>query len=412
MDPMILSVAEVLRRDLLVPYFQPVLSARQRTIMGVEALARAPLPNGLVLDAEWLFSRAAAEDLVAELDRRCCEKAVERFASARRRDDHILLLNLGSWVMSGGETVVQTLVDLVERYDVRPAQIGVEILEAKIDDITRVRTLVRELRRAGFLLALDDIGAGYSNLDRIALLKPDVLKVDRSLIAGIDNDFHKQETLKSLVGLSRKIGALVIAEGLETETEAMAALEFGADLLQGYLLGRPDRDATIFCDAPTDITRGIEALALKFKSYMVRKINYRKLQHRRYNIVLNEVLCHLANANVDDFDALLENAIRRYPNVECFYVLDGAGIQITDTIWNPAMRRREAGAMFRPAPRGADHSLKEYYYILLDVELQKYTTDPYVSFASGNLSRTISTYFRDAQNNTLYVLCIDVLADD
>jgi hypothetical protein len=67
--------------------------------------------------------------------------------------------------------------------------------------------------------------------------------------------------------------------------------------------------------------------------------------------------------------------------------------------------------MFRPAPPGADHSLKEYYYVLLDVELQKYTTDPYVSLATGNLCRTISTFFRDSRNNKMYILCIDVLCD-
>ena len=55
--------------------------------------------------------------------------------------------------------------------------------------------------------------------------------------------------------------------------------------------------------------------------------------------------------------------------------------------------------MFRPAPRGTDHSLKEYFYVLVEVELQKYTTDPYVSLASGNLCRTISTRFRDAPDN-------------
>src|SRR4029077_4218182 len=97
---------------------------------------------------------------------------------------------------------------------------------------------------------------------------------------------------------------------------------------------------------------------------------------------------------------------------ECVYVLDGAGIQVTDTVWNPNLLRRTEGSIFRPAPRGSDHSLKEYYYILLDAELQKYTTDPYVSFASGNISRTISTYFRDAHNSGLYVLCIDVVAHE
>ena len=67
--------------------------------------------------------------------------------------------------------------------------------------------------------------------------------------------------------------------------------------------------------------------------------------------------------------------------------------------------------MFRPARQGADHSLKEFYYMLLDVELQKYTTDPYVSLASGHVCRTISTCFRDAGNSKMYILCIDVVAE-
>jgi len=91
-------------------------------------------------------------------------------------------------------------------------------------------------------------------------------------------------------------------------------------------------------------------------------------------------------------------------------VLDEAGIQITETVWNPDVQRRREGVIFHPSRKGTDHSLKEYYYILLDVELQKYTTDPYVSSASGNITRTISTYFKDASKTRLYILCIDVLS--
>jgi hypothetical protein len=64
--------------------------------------------------------------------------------------------------------------------------------------------------------------------------------------------------------------------------------------------------------------------------------------------------------------------------------------------------------MFHPAPRGTDHSLKEYFYVLVDVELQRYTTDPYVSLASGSLCRTISTRFLTAGSKRPYVLCVDV----
>jgi hypothetical protein len=242
------------------------------------------------------------------------------------------------------------------------------------------------------------------------LIKPDVLKIDRSLISHIDGDFHKQETVKSVVGLSRKIGALVVAEGIEREEEAIVAMELGADLLQGYFLGYPNEDGLARGDGFTELTGGIESLARKFKIHMIEKINDRKLQHRRFNIVLDEILCHLASADVDRFDEILGKAIQSHPTVECVYILDEGGLQLTETVWNANVRRRVGGAIFHPAPKGTDHSLKEYYYILLDVELKKYTTEPYVSSASGNISRTISTYFR-AHNGKLHILCIDVLSD-
>jgi EAL domain-containing protein (putative c-di-GMP-specific phosphodiesterase class I) len=407
------SVRRLLDRDAIVTYFQPILSARQRSTLGVEALARAPLASGYVMGAPELFARAADEGLVAELERRCCEKAIARFARLpHRRDEQVLFVNLGAWVVANQLSVVDDLTRHVRRVGLSPRQVAIEILEDKAEDVNHLGRLVQRFREEGFLVVLDDVGAGHSNLDRVPLLKPDILKVDRSLVANIDADFHKQETIKSLVGLSRRIGALVIAEGMETEREAIVALELGADLLQGYLLGEPVADPSVLLDGSGSARAGIHDLAAAFKAHMVLKINQRKLQHRRYNILLNEILCHLANGEVEHFDGLLRATVGAYPTVECVYVLDGAGIQLTETIWNPSVKRREDGAIFKPAPKGTDHSLKEYYYILLDVELQKYTTEPYVSFASGNISRTISTYFRDAANNTLYVLCIDVLAQD
>lgn len=144
---------------------------------------------------------------------------------------------------------------------------------------------------------------------------------------------------------------------------------------------------------------------------MVSKINQRKLQHRRFKVILNQLLCELTNADAEQFDALLSTTVTNYPNVECVYVLDEAGTQVTNTICNSLIPQRQGGVMLQPAPKGADHSLKEYYYILMDVELQKFTTDPYVSLATGNVCRTISTAFRDAANNRMYILCVDVNGD-
>jgi EAL domain-containing protein (putative c-di-GMP-specific phosphodiesterase class I) len=409
------SISELLREDRLVPYFQPILSARQRAIIGVEALLRADLDNGEIAGAPWLFQQALVEDRLADLERTAVEKSIERFASLPdRRPDHVLFVNLGSTLTGHHGETTRWLVDLVGQHGLTARQVAIEILENRIGDLKDLRALIDAFREVGFLLALDDVGTGHSNLDRVPLLKPDVLKIDRGLVQGIEQDFHKQETFQSLVGLSRRIGSLVVAEGVETERQAVAALALGADLLQGFLLGRAEEDMSVLQrqHRPMSAAMGIDSLAQRFKSYMVEEINQRKLRHRRYNILINEVLCLLAGSPVEEFEEILKIAVSTYPSVECFYVLDGAGTQVTETVWNPALARRASSPIFRPAPKGTDHSLKEYYYVLLDVELQKYTTEPYVSFASGNLSRTISTYFRDVSNHTLYILCIDVLASD
>jgi EAL domain-containing protein (putative c-di-GMP-specific phosphodiesterase class I) len=401
------SVRSLIEAGAITTHFQPIFSLRQKSIVGMEALSRGTPPGGPPIAPYDLFKMAAAEHLSAALESLCRATAVKSFASLAARPDELLLfLNLDLAATGDHEQLPAALAALVRGANVLPRTVAVEFLEARLEDVGRFGALAHGLREHGFLVCLDDVGAGHSNLDRIPLFRPDVIKVDRSLISGVREDFYKQETLKSLVNLSRRIGALVVAEGIETGAEAITALELGVDLLQGFFLSRP-QPANAFDDG-VRVSGGIERLAQRFKGHMVREINERKRQHRRFNVIQNGILCDLTNAQAAEFDEILLHLIDDFPKVECVYVLDDAGIQVTDTICNTTVKQRLGAAMFRPARKGTDHSLKEYYYVLIDVELQKYTTDPYVSLASGNLCRTISTCFRDAANNRLYVLCVDV----
>lgn len=396
----------------LVTHFQPILSARQQSIVGVEALSRG-VPSageGEIVAPKTLFALAASQGLTARLETLCCETAVQQFAGLPGRPDGLMLfVNLSLSIVRDQSITADALRALVCAAGLSPAHVAVEILEAEIDDMQQLCELVASFRAAGFLLALDDVGVGHSNLNRIPLIRPDILKVDRSLISGIDGDYYRQETLKSLVGLSRKIGALVVAEGIETEDEAMVALELGADLLQGYFLGRPAANG-IDEGAGTSPEHRITTLAQRFKRHMVAQISERKREHRRNNLVLNQILWHLSGASVERFDGILADFVGHHPNVECVYVLDEDGLQVTETVGPAIATRRAAGILFHPALKGTDHSLKEYYYVLLGVELPQYTTEPYVSLASGSISRTVSTGFRDAENR-LFVLCIDVVRE-
>lgn len=422
--PTLPSIQDILAASRICTHFQPIISARQKAIVGLEGLSRGiagveaiPLGQtsaaGQLIPPITLLQMAAQAGLTAELEQMCRETAVRSFASVHDRPEGLVLfMNLEPSAVLDDCAGAEELRRLCETAGVSPRNVAIEILESRVDDFTRLCRLFERLRQFGFLVVLDDVGAGHSNLNRIPLIKPDILKIDRGLITDVHKDYYKQETLKSLVGLSRRIGALVVAEGVETEDEAIVSLELGADLLQGYFLSRAKEIHAFDDRALADAIARAETLARTFKSHMVSKINQRKLQHRRFNVILNQILCELTSAEASQFDAILSRTIERHPTVECTYVLDEAGIQITDTICNANIPRQQTGVMFHPAPKGADHSLKEYCYILMDVELQKFTTDPYVSLASGNLCRTISTAFRDAANNRMYILCIDVGGED
>jgi EAL domain-containing protein (putative c-di-GMP-specific phosphodiesterase class I) len=420
------SARDIIDTSGVVTYFQPILSARQRSVVGaealsrgvigVEALARAntiavadePTSVDQIILPGKLFSMAAAEGLTLEMEKLCRITAIRTFAELEKHEELILFLNFDASALEQDPQCLEVLLNQLRDVNLSPRNVAVEILESAFEDTAALRRLMQAFRTQGFLLVLDDVGTGHSNLDRIPMIKPDILKLDRSLINGIDNDYHRQETFKSLVQLTRRIGALVVAEGVETQQQAITALELGADLLQGFFLGRPEKPGAL--TSPAASIR-IDALARRYKAYMIDRINARKLQHRRFNIILNEILCQLSNTSVEEFDDVLHSTIPQYDNVECVYVMDESGTQISSTICNHRVPQRNKGVMFHPAPKGADHSLKEYYYVLLDVELNKYTTDPYVSLATGNLCRTISTCFRDAKNNRMYILCIDVLCE-
>jgi EAL domain-containing protein (putative c-di-GMP-specific phosphodiesterase class I) len=108
-----------------------------------------------------------------------------------------------------------------------------------ISDYTRHRDQIARLRRLGARLAIDDVGAGHSSLVHIIQLRPDVIKIDRALVAGCDLDPVRRVLMQGFVTLARHTQAHLVAEGVETSAEAQGLIESGVAFAQGYLFGRP-----------------------------------------------------------------------------------------------------------------------------------------------------------------------------
>ena len=138
---------------------------------------------------------------------------------------------------------------------INPRNVVIEISEINVLSNAVLKRFVDTYRQYGFMVALDDVGTGFSNMDRILLVRPDIIKIDISLVRNIHLDFYKQGVFKSLVILANKIGALVIAEGVEVEEEAIQVLRLGSHMIQGFHLSLPGElldETALFCNQKID----------------------------------------------------------------------------------------------------------------------------------------------------------------
>jgi EAL domain-containing protein (putative c-di-GMP-specific phosphodiesterase class I) len=231
------TLQEVLLEDKLATVFQPIVDLRDNSVLGLEALSRGP--EGTVLHAPLrLFELAAEADLAFELDRKCRRRAL---TSARSLPEgKRLFINVLPSALYDPEFQGESLVEHLKGLGLRSDRIVLEITESSaIENYGVFAEALGEFTRLGFQIAVDDVGAGYSGLEKIAHLNPNYLKLDRELIKDIDSSYIRREMTRALKAFADKIGSTIIAEGIEREAELKALLELGIEYGQGFLLARP-----------------------------------------------------------------------------------------------------------------------------------------------------------------------------
>jgi EAL domain-containing protein (putative c-di-GMP-specific phosphodiesterase class I)/CheY-like chemotaxis protein len=209
--------------------YQPVLWARDGKPYGQEALLRTTALD--VPHASDFLEVAVRMGGIRDLGRKV-RAAVAHDLSTMAGD---VLVNLHPLELTDPE-----LGSAAEPLTAHAERVVLEITEREsLDGVEGLRDRVGRLRARGFRIAIDDLGAGYAALSGFASLEPDIVKLDMSLVRGIDRHQTRRKLVTSLAELCRDLGILVIAEGIETEAERQVVAEAGCDLLQGFLLGRP-----------------------------------------------------------------------------------------------------------------------------------------------------------------------------
>ncbi|MFZ3053267.1 MAG: EAL domain-containing protein, partial [Sulfuricurvum sp.] len=138
---------------------------------------------------------------------------------------------------------LQSTVKWAKQLDFNPKNIIFEVIESDhVADLDHLKKILDYYKSQGFMVALDDVGSGYSSLNMIAKLLPDIVKIDREIIDHIDTNIVNQSIFRAIVQIAKESNILVLAEGIERAEEAAFCTREGADLAQGYYFGKPSAE--------------------------------------------------------------------------------------------------------------------------------------------------------------------------
>ncbi len=232
------DLKETLRTRGIYIQYHPIVSTEDGSVFGCEALTRGTIRS--LRRPEVMFDVAASAGLIWELSRLCRQQAIAGMQT-HLSDDQLLFLNVDPHDFAD-PTFDENNLNVPD-----PRRIVIEITErTAIKDYPKFRERLEAFRSRGYRFAVDDAGSGYAGLGSIANLEPDFIKLDISLINGIDTNFIKQDLVSSMVRFANDQGAKVIAEGVEREEEYTIVKQLGVHFVQGFFLHRPEELSKYF----------------------------------------------------------------------------------------------------------------------------------------------------------------------
>jgi EAL domain-containing protein (putative c-di-GMP-specific phosphodiesterase class I) len=216
--------------------FQPIVDASDRSVFAYEALVRGPAGES----AHSVLSQLNATNRYG-FDQACRLAAIETAAAVGLvATGASLSINFLPNAVYEPRACIRATLETAERVGFPVDRLIFEITEGEeVADHAHLANIVKTYRQMGFRTAIDDFGAGYSNLNLLARFQPDIIKLDMELIRRIDTDRIRRLLVNSMVTICNDIGCLVVAEGIETVGEFDVLIDMGVRLIQGYLIAKP-----------------------------------------------------------------------------------------------------------------------------------------------------------------------------
>lgn len=218
--------------------YQPVVSLSSGAVLGWEALTRGPRDSHF-RSPHVIFNFASEVDMLYRVERLCRYLAVKNLGPIG--SEQKIFLNVNPLTIFDKNFVKGETAKIIQQNGLSHNNIVFEITEqADLRNLPHFKRALEHYREQGYMVAIDDMGAGFSTLQGIAQVRPDYIKIDMSLVRGVDADPVKKALIETFVAFAGRIGCFIIAEGIETENELRTLIKAGVHYGQGYHLGRPE----------------------------------------------------------------------------------------------------------------------------------------------------------------------------
>jgi EAL domain-containing protein (putative c-di-GMP-specific phosphodiesterase class I) len=397
----------ILEQNSVASFFEPVLSVQKMAVIGLETLSRAVHPeNQSLIEPQDLFRGMGNGEpgLKLALDRLFRKKGLEDFSPFQTQMPNLLLfLTIEPSILEGAIVGSGHLLRQVKELSLDPQQVVVQISLAGEMNPLFVKKFINLQRSHHFLIALTDMKNQPDHLEMLRDFNPDMVRFEESMTQGLSTHPEKQDAYWSVLKLTHSLGVLAMANGVESEEDALVALEMGVDLLQGGYFSRNYRQPSVFT---LDRKARMQFLASRYRRRATSRAKKDLQLKSRCGWIGASIFERFSNLSAPEMEKNFKPQFENYPALECLYLLDSEGTQASETIRSEYHIPERKRVLFQPSPKGADHSFREYFYALSAGE-GRHVSEPYVSMNSGNFCVTVAQTVED-KDGAVYILCADL----
>jgi len=369
------AVLDILQSRNISTFFQPVVSISTKSIVGFEAFSRGGGGDVCIIDPQLLFHDALTPNTKVEVDRLCREKALRQFKPiSNNHKDMLLFLNVNSEILPYVEAGSEVLKEQV-------AALGLDFSSVVIDcnlkqaEGEAFEAFARLHMDFGFQLSLENCSIGDPFSLTLPRLKPDFVKIDSSFFSNGQQKEYSPKLLEALIDIADRAGAVVVAQGVETEEESIRLLTAGVHLQQGYYYTKDEGAKT---KDPAKMF--FDKIVGSYEKYKEEKRTLVQSRKNRFSNTFQNVasICSkFASLPEGRFEEACKTLVHNVQDVVSMFVLNSAGIQVTAR-YHVRTQRGTASSKVVGTAKGVDHSMQDYV-LYLDMGYEKFVTRPFLS---------------------------------